>query len=329
MRTAVTDELHTALYRAALENFIRQYKVGGVNSTDIIQYWGPDAMLRVLSVAETFYVSPDMQRFAQMAAEDFPEDEVVLKEDLPSEAGFMVLPMRYRMLEAQGRLMIVNAVLWLNHKIWLLSDRLDLEDQVTVSLVAEAGYERYRQFTLEVGRWDVVGMLNYGFGEPMPTRARWIGGVLPVDAQVKTMSDPDSGDIVLMTDHPAVPTETEGRDVILSFMLAVWRLMQQTLSDVSLATDIDRGTRRRAIKAKVPVGVTVISLRRRTNHRGEGTGEHINYRTIVRGHWRRVWCGSRKNPQERYRRAVYIHPFFRGPEDAPLIIRDRVNALVR
>lgn len=331
LRTAFTQQLHTPLFREAVRRFALSSSEDSPlpDPAGYAEYWGPDAALRALSVAETYYVHPDMQAFAQMAAENFPDDEVIMKEDQPSEAGFMFLPARYRLLEMNGRLLIIHAILWVNHKIWLINDKLDMEDQINISLMSEHPMEAYRATVNMVGRWDIMGMINFNFGEPMPTKFRWSGAVFDPSARVFTTMDPEQKNVVLMSDHFIdLQSPNQGSDSILTFLLAVWRLMQQTLTDVTEADDIPRPDRRRAQKQHVPTKVTIIRLRRSAYH-GHGTGESINYRTIVRGHWRRVWCGPRNEPDKRYRRAVYVHPHFRGPEDAPLIIRDRVNALVR
>jgi hypothetical protein len=70
----------------------------------------------------------------------------------------------------------------------------------------------------------------------------------------------------------------------------------------------------------------VIQLRRREGHGETGTGRALTVRFPVRGHWRRIWCGPAEN---RYQRAVYVHPYLKGPDGAPLIRRERINALVR
>jgi hypothetical protein len=46
----------------------------------------------------------------------------------------------------------------------------------------------------------------------------------------------------------------------------------------------------------------------------------------VRGYWRRQWYGS---GAERWQDWIYVHPYIKGPDSAPLLVRERVNALLR
>jgi hypothetical protein len=47
---------------------------------------------------------------------------------------------------------------------------------------------------------------------------------------------------------------------------------------------------------------------------GEATGRHITVRTLVSGHWRNQVCGTGRLE----RKTIWIEPFWRGPEAAPL-----------
>lgn len=55
-----------------------------------------------------------------------------------------------------------------------------------------------------------------------------------------------------------------------------------------------------------------------------GTEVEWSHRWLVRGHWRQQWYAS-----EGVHRAIYINPHIKGPEDKPLIVRDKVNILGR
>jgi hypothetical protein len=263
-----------------------------------------------------------MQNLAMLAAEDFPTDEVILKEDQPAEVGFIYLPERFREIELRGRVMVVHAVLWTNERFWCLTDRLDPEDEISREIREDP--EKMIQVS-QVGRWDVNLTGGFHFGESIPQTVRFPSGVLPSSAKVNWVTRPD-GTRAMMSDHAVGVAPILMPMPIMRLLLAIWRLMQQTLAEVEKVDDHPRPFKRRALKHQVPTRVTVIALRRRRSH-ATGTGTPLSYRTLTRGHWRKVWCG--KQGEERYQRSVYIHEYIRGPENAPLIIRPKVNALVR
>lgn len=49
----------------------------------------------------------------------------------------------------------------------------------------------------------------------------------------------------------------------------------------------------------------------------EGTGRKVNVQTLVRGHWKQQPCG----PGGKDRKWIAIEPYWRGPEDAPIVDR--------
>ena len=72
--------------------------------------------------------------------------------------------------------------------------------------------------------------------------------------------------------------------------------------------------------------VSVIALRRKS---GPGSGEREvewTHRWIRRGHWRQQ---PYKENGQWVKRAIWIHPTICGPDDKPLLVRDRVYSLKR
>lgn len=107
---------------------------------------------------------------------------------------------------------------------------------------------------------------------------------------------------------------------------AAWLLMQQP-----------RGAETRSQRASLHTGskkgkpgkvsmVQVIDLRRLAHNDAEreqayGGSREFHTRWMVRGHWRQ----QRVGPGRRYTRPVFVSPYLKGPEGAP-IKTDRVNA---
>lgn len=113
------------------------------------------------------------------------------------------------------------------------------------------------------------------------------------------------------------------------WLAAMWLLAGQVNISDRVTEGPDRAARRRSQRAKVDPKVTVVKLRRlrETSDHDEGVpgGREWHHRWIVSGHWRNQPCG----PGRSLRRPVWIAPYVKGPEGAPLVARPKVKALVR
>jgi hypothetical protein len=86
----------------------------------------------------------------------------------------------------------------------------------------------------------------------------------------------------------------------------------------------DRAAQRRAKReGKEPPPIRVISIRGAAVTGGAGDGSREwKHRWMVRGHWRRQWYRSIQA-----HRPVWINPFIKGPEDAPLLGGEKVYSV--
>jgi hypothetical protein len=122
-------------------------------------------------------------------------------------------------------------------------------------------------------------------------------------------------------------------------VLALWTLMGQVMEpktrrdlerSIGVTEEVtpDRGARRRMMKARRPIDaktVRVVRLRRmKCDSDAEGGASNYSHRWIVSGHWRNQWM-----PSLQAHRLQWILPYVKCPDDAPLIVRDTVHALVR
>lgn len=112
-------------------------------------------------------------------------------------------------------------------------------------------------------------------------------------------------------------------------LLAVNLLAAQYISVRSTEKGIRQQRRRgerMGLASPNPGDITYVTLRRAHNREasGEGEGVEFSHRFIVSGHWRHQFYPSRGE-----HRLIWINPFIKGPDDKPLIIRDRVYGLVR
>lgn len=336
-RTGLHEQLRSENFRTVLSDYVEFGKVqteslDSHEHADMIRYpdaYGVRGLEAALSIAENFWVSADMCDLAARAAENFPSDEPLHRDDPPAVAGLMMFEKPFPTATLDGTPTMVHGMSWANTRGWLWVDRRDLNDHFNQEAAAAGQME---ENVRRYGRYDITALSHWRWGHPMPTQVHITG---MGDNRVHYLYDGETGKLETTLDREV--TEAEMKTATLekekvnfyNFILCIWRLMQQTLADVGEETKHNKSALRYAIRAKVPLfGVTVINLRR-IEHHYEPTGATINYRTVVRGHWRRVWCGPKDKPEEQYRRAVYVHPFIRGPEGAPLIIRKRVSALVR
>lgn len=121
--------------------------------------------------------------------------------------------------------------------------------------------------------------------------------------------------------------------VVRKFILSLWRFMWQELvvrETGEVPSHIRKGMVR-ALDRKDPI--TVLKLRRHktsSDGDGEGSGSRLDYRLLVRGHWRNQWyrsLGPAEDPASH--RMIWIDPHVRGPEDAPFRTKHKVLAVVR
>jgi hypothetical protein len=112
-----------------------------------------------------------------------------------------------------------------------------------------------------------------------------------------------------------------------TILLATWLLIAQKAAE-TVPADIDKTVRKRYARAKRPLpDVRIVRIRAHTQREDTatptGTGRTYTSRVWVTGHWRNQAHG----PGRTLRRPVYIHPFLRGPEDAPIKLSTTVRIL--
>jgi len=109
-----------------------------------------------------------------------------------------------------------------------------------------------------------------------------------------------------------------------------WILSSQRIAQAEVR-QADRPTRRRAQRANFAIpedGIRVVTLRRLEEHRQADDGPHgmvdWSHRWIVSGHWRNQWY-----PSDEEHRPKWIEPYPKGPDDKPLVLKDRVYRFSR
>lgn len=112
---------------------------------------------------------------------------------------------------------------------------------------------------------------------------------------------------------------------IVKFQFTLWTLMNQRIA-VKEDVPSNRAFRRRHGSDAIPT-VTLMRLRRPSNADGsESASSPVDWshRWVVGGHWRNQF-----RPSTQDHLPTWIAPYIKGPEDKPLVLKDRVYTFVR
>lgn len=125
------------------------------------------------------------------------------------------------------------------------------------------------------------------------------------------------------------PADTPAKAVLAQTMVAFWFLSQQRVV-VTRRRAVSRPARRRAERAHFQIaedGIQVVTLRRAQREHEETTSPvEVEWasRWLVNGHWRQQWY-----PASEEHRPLWINPYVKGPDGAPLVLKDRVYRFAR
>lgn len=244
------------------------------------------------SGCQAFYVTADMLSVAQAAAPSMPRQEL-LHGDEPATRGIMLYDGVLPLPAYSSYRPEVIGFLW----------NADVQ-------VAPTGADRWREASAVPEGERVPGV------RIMPiTRHPRHGGKIIVSS---------------LADNPTecAWNETPAHDPwrLTPILLATWTIMQQTLA----IRDVERVTPGKAKGKRGPATPqTVVIVRLRKRERGEnadGAGHEVewSHRWLVAGHWRNQWLPSRG-----MHRQQWIDGYVKGPEDKPLVVKDRVQAWVQ
>lgn len=225
----------------------------------------------------------------------------------PRPAAFVVFETPIEYTELRGRMQIVHALCWgqaadqRGNPGYVVTTFNDLDrkpDEIA---------EMTPDFREHFGRWH--GISTYWLARSMRIGPEWISPT--EETALRIVSEGDT----------AYPVRS-----IMRAVLALWDLLDETIS-THTAGRVDRAAHRLLKRHKLPSEVTVITLRREAQPvLRPGTGTPLDHRVWVEQFSRLQWVGSGANRRQE-RRNVRGH--WRGPEDAPVEDRPKVNRLSR
>ncbi len=290
-------------------------------------------LIKWLEAADTYYVDPRMHALVTAAAESMPQEEL-LPRDIPSDFGFLMIPGGLGVIDIRGKALKYHAVQWASFGgavyITWLTDKYDMTDSTNLVMRAKISTEVFREFP----QFAPGGFNEMRFGHPLPVS---VGPdfLVPPERELRVIhnvNEDGSRSIAWAFDKGYTPDELLDKmsmsvrtDPALRWLLATWRLMQQSVTSVT-EEHAPRNMRRALERKNQNAKVTVISLRHRVSQGDGGNEVEWSHRWLVKGHWRNQPC---KEDGEWTTRLVWIHPYVKGPEDKPLLIREHVYALVR
>jgi hypothetical protein len=272
--------------------------------------------------AEAFRVSADMMTLLDAAAAQLNDLDRLDVGKFPTTYGFARLDRPLAVRDIHGREMLTHALCWGPLTV-RDTDTSAVTTGITLSMwndtVTEpdsyareiAEWDLPRELRESAGRWSLVGVDIFS-DDMRAGPSRYTVANLPANIR-------DSVPKHLAQDG-VTATNT------LRWIIALLEMLNQTVVEIAPERP-NVHARRRAKERKQSRGdVTVIQLRRpkrvrddRDQSHGDG---HVEWesRWVVRGHWRRQRVGEGR----REIRRTWVSPHIKGPEDKPLVVRDKL-----
>lgn len=316
-----------------------------------------------LAGAPTYYVTADMCTVMEVAAEAF--DEFDLMPRMPNYAGFVVLARPIHLPMPDGKTQPVRAFAWntwgsintsMNTpgtagEVWTFGSRKKDADFSQVEQASELwtskkAWQTDADLLPCYTDWLITGV-------PLPPVSETMAEVHARDKAhrwfVEHIGEPQrraDGSMILPSPEAWEASVTAGRAKYDQFLaeatgpqridrygtwqpyLAAFVLLltqQITVADKTQVA-VQDAIRGRKVNRNRPSGVTVVDIRhpKRSGERG-GTGKRapLAERQLVGSHWKWQPYG----PKSGLRRRIFLGPYERGPEDAPLVVKPRVTRL--
>jgi hypothetical protein len=253
--------------------------------------------------ADTLYVDHAMMDLVQTAMGDFDLSEPMTGADVWIPHALMFMPEPFRALDINEQLVSWRAIQWCyTDQVGLDADTRETIDGVRFVIYGHIGDED--------SFWNLGNRAERA--DAHRRGHRW------------GITHATSIPMRLMPDQKAMIGEGDPSGDWMRF----WRVMLRLSGERIVAYGplrAGRAAMREANRRGRPLHVPyVVRLRQPVQHRfdvagGEHGSANYSHRFVVRGHWRNQWY-----PSEGRHRQRFIGAYIKGPEDLPLVIRNRV-----
>lgn len=279
-----------------------------------------------LNRARTYWITADMQAVISHAAETMPSQRLQAN-DLPSPYGFVWFEQVIEQLDRRGQPVSWRAMSWMPARARAAdSDRsipavhlsfyTDVMDHAEGEFQPQSLPHSHHLTDAYMSDW-------MGAGNPrllLLHEAAWAFGH---DYHNVEFPDFDGQD-----PEVAARSAEAAEFYFLRFVAAMWTITQQRIA-ASSSQHIPRTVLRPAQDhLAVPAEIILVDLRRVDRPRRDAAGDAgevmWTHRWWVDGHWRNQYL-----PSTGGHRLQWIDGFVKGPDDRPLILKDRIGRVVR
>ncbi len=266
----------------------------------------PDMM-----AAEPVYVTGEMQDLVYSAMESFNSRENVVESDFFLRSGFVFLERPFVVIDQIGKRVAWRAISW-NIEEMTFSEVKGEREYAEVTRKAIAGEEISVEVKMGIRfiMWSNIedeDDYSHTFNEiDSIVRTNWLVAhalTLPLEDISRTVDTTGGGD-----------------SSTLLFVRVMNKLMGERIVTRS-RYKAARSLRRHSQRLNLPVSEILVCELRRKSQPSEPSGERRNFthRFVVHGFWRNQWY-----PSIGMHRQKYIADYIKGPDDKPLIIKQRV-----
>jgi hypothetical protein len=258
-----------------------------------------------------YLVKDEMTNLIVHASKMLDKDDVFDLDLLPSKEGFVEFEKPLEIYDVRGHLLLIHYFVWMSYQntivVLAFNDQYKNPDIIAQQAKLNNDKKWWDFYTTTVGRWGYVGLLKTDVGDT-------IGA--------EEIEYPDYVKQTYLENHGVeIGTSTNALRLFHTYLL----LMNQTIVSVSKER-AEKKDAKRLERAKLPSEITVVQFRK-TKYTGSGSssGKEIDWshRWLVGGHWR--WQPYKDNTKKR----IWIAPYVKGPDDKPLVMKDKVYVLAK
>lgn len=302
---AQVDLIHWIRHSPYTERFHAVWEDSGTGTLHLI-----DIQDRMLDIAETYALDPEIYELIDAGAHSLPETAALHPTEVISPSGFVYLDRAVVIPDLQGRPTALRAIAW---TLTCLDRKIEGSEDLVRYYIAPDGRTP--------GGREPTNLLCFLYTSPKDT---------PEDSlheEILHSDEPDKlADLVLLNfglfdfNRPLVVDMER-------WLYTFFRFVQEPWMDTGAFTPNRQGIRRaqRAMVTKRPE-VNVVRLRKSEHRHVRGTGDPVewSHRWLVRGHWRNQWYAK-----EQRHAPKWVSAYVKGPDEAPLILRDKVSRVDR